>query len=237
MKASRAYRNIISNFAVQIISTIAGIIIPKLIIIQYGSTINGMVGSVGQFLMYAGLVEAGIGNASIVALYKPLTEKSWNDVNVILSEANRKYRKSGFIYILITLLIACIYPFFVSDQIDYSFAFNMTILLSLMGVIDYFLIGKYKVLLTADNKYYIVNFAKMLENCILACGSIFLLINGFSLLIVKGFAVVTHIGEAICLKTYVHFRYQNIEFKSIQRVELKQQKSALLHQICMITSY
>ena len=156
MKASRAYRNIISNFAVQIISAIAGIIIPKLIIIQYGSTINGMVGSVGQFLMYAGLVEAGIGNASIVALYKPLTEKSWNDVNVILSEANRKYRKSGFIYILITLLIACIYPFFVSDQIDYSFAFNMTILLSLMGVIDYFLIGKYKVLLTADNKYYIV---------------------------------------------------------------------------------
>lgn len=111
MKASRAYRNIISNFAVQIISAIAGIIIPKLIIIQYGSTINGMVGSVGQFLMYAGLVEAGIGNASIVALYKPLTEKSWNDVNVILSEANRKYRKSGFIYILITLLIACIYPF------------------------------------------------------------------------------------------------------------------------------
>ncbi len=55
MKASRAYRNIISNFAVQIISAIAGIIIPKLIIIQYGSTINGMVGSVGQFLMYAGL--------------------------------------------------------------------------------------------------------------------------------------------------------------------------------------
>ena len=237
MKASRAYRNIISNFAVQIISTIAGIIIPKLIIIQYGSTINGMVGSVGQFLMYAGLVEAGIGNASIVALYKPLTEKSWNDVNVILSEANRKYRKSGFSYILITLLIACIYPFFVSDQIDYSFAFNMTILLSLMGVIDYFLIGKYKVLLTADNKYYILNFAKMLENCILACGSIFLLINGFSLLIVKGFAVVTHIGEAICLKTYVHFRYQNIEFKSIQRVELKQQKSALLHQICMVITY
>ena len=234
---SGAYKNVMTNFGVQIISTIVGIIIPKLIIIQYGSTINGMVSSVSQFLMYAGLVEAGIGNAAIVALYRPLIDNSWNDINLILAEASRRYKKSGIIYIVISFIIAFIYPFFVKEQVEYSFAFEMTIILSLVGVIDYMFIGKYKVLLTADNKYYIINLSKMIENCILACGSIFLLTNGYSLLVVKGFAVVMHIGEAMFLKVYVYIHYQKALFMSTQHTELVQQKNALLHQICMVITY
>ncbi len=60
MKLNRMYRNLISNLIVQIIATLSGFIIPKLIINVYGSALNGMVSSIGQFLTYAGLVEAGI---------------------------------------------------------------------------------------------------------------------------------------------------------------------------------
>ena len=84
MKLSRTYKNLFSNIIVQVILALSGIIIPKLIILKYGSALNGMVGSIGQFLMYAGLVEAGIGNAAIVSLYNPLMLNDTKCVSTIL---------------------------------------------------------------------------------------------------------------------------------------------------------
>lgn len=237
MKLNRIYRNLISNFIVQIIVTLVGIIIPKFIILTYGSTLNGMVGSISQFLMYAGLVEAGIGNAAVIALYEPLSKNSKEDISAVLSEAARRYKKSGIIYIVITFVIACIYPLMVKTQVNYSFAFSMTLILALTGVIDYLLIGKYKVLLTADNRYYIINFSKAIASCVMACGSIFLLQNGASLLSVKGLAVLAHLGEALFIRGYVKRKYFQYSFQSNRKIELEQQRSALLHQICMVITY
>lgn len=237
VKLSRTYRNLISNVITQIIATLVGIIIPKLVILKYGSAVNGMVSSIGQFLMYAGLVEAGCGNAAVIALYKPLAEKSKEDISAFLSEASRKYTKSGIVYTLITFGIACVYPLAVKTQIEYSFAFSMTMILSMSGIIDYFVIGKYKVLLTADNKYYVINFSKGIASCILACGSIVLMLNGFSLLMVKALAVLTHLGEALFIKQYVKRKYPEYSFQSKRKVVLEQQGSALLHQVCMVITY
>lgn len=237
MKLSRIYKNLLSNVITQVIAAMVGIIIPKLVILQYGSAINGMINSIGQFLTYAGLVEAGCGNAAIVALYKPLAENSKKDINAVLSEASRKYSKSGIIYILITFGIACVYPLTIKAQITYSFAFSMTIILSVSGIIDYLIIGKYKVLLTADNKYYIINFSKAIANCILVCGSTILLLNNFSLLIVKTLAVFIHLGEALFIKGYVKRKYSGYSFQCKQKVVLEQQGSALLQQLCMVITY
>lgn len=237
MKINRTYKNLISNLIVQIISAISGIIIPRFIISVYGSALNGMVSSVGQFLMYAGLVEAGVGNATVVALYKPLVRNSKEEVDIVLAEATRRYTKSGIIYILISFAIACVYPFTVNEQIDYSFAFQMTIILSMIGIIDYLFIGKYKVLLTADNKYYIINFNKAIATCMLSVGSILMLLNGMSLLTVKGFAVITHFAEAVFIKWYIKYHYPELTFKSDKHIKLEQQGSALVHQICMVITY
>ena len=237
MKLSRTYKNLFSNIIVQVILALSGIIIPKLIILKYGSALNGMVGSIGQFLMYAGLVEAGIGNAAIVSLYNPLMLNDTKCVSTILSETARRYKKSGIIYTVIAFGIACIYPVTIRTQIDYSIAFSMTIVLALIGVIDFLIIGKYKVLLTADNKYYIINFSKAITSIFLVCGSVFLLSNNVPLIMVKILAVLTHMGEAIFIKEYVKKNYAQFLFDSKQKINLEQQSSALIHQICMVITY
>ncbi len=109
----------------------------------------------------------------------------------------------------------------------------MTLILACVGVIDYLVIGKYKVLLIADNRYYIINFAKVIASCVLVCGSIWLLLNHKSLIIVKGLAIMTHIGEALFIKGYVKVRYPKYSFKEEEGIKLEQQSSVLLVQICM----
>lgn len=64
--------NIIFGFLGQIITLALGIIIPKLFITNLGSAANGLLSSVGQVLSYLTILEAGLGGASIQALYKPI---------------------------------------------------------------------------------------------------------------------------------------------------------------------
>ena len=62
----------IASLFLQGVVFLSGIILPRFFLQEYGSNINGMVTSVNQFLVYLGLAEAGIGTASLVALYTPL---------------------------------------------------------------------------------------------------------------------------------------------------------------------
>ena len=64
-----------SNLFLQFVTVICGFILPPLIIVHFGSAMNGMVSSIKQFISYLNIVEAGVGGAAIVALYKPLAEK------------------------------------------------------------------------------------------------------------------------------------------------------------------
>ena len=91
MRSKQAFKNVISSIALQLIIVITGIYIPQLMITTYGSEINGMVSSITQFITYLSLVEAGIGNASIVALYGPLATKNQDGINGVLAAAKKFY--------------------------------------------------------------------------------------------------------------------------------------------------
>ena len=73
------------NLLLQIATAICGFILPPLVIGVFGSSVNGMVQSVSQFIAYLNIVEAGVGGASIAALYKPLADGDVKERNSILS--------------------------------------------------------------------------------------------------------------------------------------------------------
>lgn len=59
----------------QIAIFISGLIVPYIMLQEYGSEINGISISISQIIKYFMLVEAGLANASIFALYEPLAKK------------------------------------------------------------------------------------------------------------------------------------------------------------------
>lgn len=69
MRSRQAAKNMIASIFLQGVVFLSGIILPRFFLQEYGSNINGMVTSINQFLVYLGLAEAGIGTASLVALY------------------------------------------------------------------------------------------------------------------------------------------------------------------------
>lgn len=237
MRKKKIVCNIISNIAVQVILAVSGLILPRLILGAYGSTVNGMINSVTQFLAYVGLVEMGVGNAAVIALYKPLAEQDRRRMSAVVSQARKKYDVSGLLYTAAIAALAFIYPFTVQNQLDYWFVFSMTLIIAASGMIDYFIIGKYKVFLYADQKYYILNIARCAAACILTVGSIILLLEGKPLIYVKGLAVLTHLGEAAFIGGYVRRCYPWLNFASGERAVIGQQKNSLVHQLCNMIVY
>ena len=75
MKNKATLLNMISGLILQLFTLVSGFILPKIILIYFGSEVNGLVSSLNQFLSYITLVEGGITGVIVANLYKPI-EKS-----------------------------------------------------------------------------------------------------------------------------------------------------------------
>ena len=142
----------------QIITVAAGFIVPRIMLVYYGSEINGLVNSIAQFIAYFNLVEAGLAGAAIYALYKPLADRDHKSINGVLSATNRFYILSGYIFVALTLGLALIYPALVkSSQLSPLCVGALVLILGVSGALEFFTMAKYRALLTADQKLYILS--------------------------------------------------------------------------------
>ena len=235
---NKVTHNISTNIILQVVLALSGLIVPRFILGQYGSEMNGLVNSITQFMSYLMLVELGVGNAAVVALYSPLVKSDFEQIDGILSNVKKKYYVSGVVYFFFMLLLAAIYPLFLGEQTGYWFSFSMVIMISGTGLVDFFLIGKYKVLLIADQKYYILNFFRIISVCLTTFCSCYLLLNQYSLILVKFLAVVIHLGEAAGIGLYVKWKYPIVNYARRNcSIKINQQSNALIHQIANVFVY
>lgn len=65
MKSKVTLINIISSLTLQVVTVISGFIIPKIILTNFGSSVNGLVSSLNQFLSYITLIEGGITGVAV----------------------------------------------------------------------------------------------------------------------------------------------------------------------------
>ena len=63
--AKKGVLNVFYGIIGQLITIALGIVIPRLVLISYGSEVNGLLNSVTQIFAYFSLLEAGVGVASL----------------------------------------------------------------------------------------------------------------------------------------------------------------------------
>ena len=228
-------RNVSVNIAAQIITAIAGFILPPLIIQTYGSVQNGMVASITQFIAYLVIVEAGIGTVSIVALTKSLHADDKGKINSILAATQSFYSKAGGIFIVMVLILMFAYPHIVSG-VDKLTAGLMVLILSAGAILDFFVVGKYRALLIADRKNYILGIFRIIAVVFNTVISVILIKSGNSFLFVKFISVLIYIF--FCYSTiliYVKMRYKFLNTKEkFDKNTLKQKWDVMYHKFAAI---
>ena len=115
MRSKKAIYNVVSSLALQFVIILYGFIVPKIIITNFGSDVNGLVSSITQFLAYITLLESGFGPVVKSVLYKPIAEKNKLEIENILKTAENFFRKIAFIFILYIILLCIVYPIMINQ--------------------------------------------------------------------------------------------------------------------------
>lgn len=232
MRSEQAFKNMIANLFLQVIVFASGIILPRFFLEAYGSNVNGMITSINQFLAYLGLAEAGVGTASVVALYTPLANNDTKEVNGVLSAARRFYNRSGMLFLGLVGVLTLVYPFMISGQLDNTLVRSMILVLASSTLVDYFFLGKYRVLLTANQEGYVVALIQSAGTLVNMILSIALIYQGASVLWVKSVATGVYMLRLFLVRRYAKKRYPKLDFHAEPRTSaLNQRGAALLHQV------
>lgn len=205
--------NTLASACYQVIIMIIGIITPRIMIMAYGSEINGLVSSVTQFVSYFTLVQAGLSNAAIYALYKPLAEQNRIKISGILSATKNFYYKSGIIFTCLLTGLSILYPMFVNtNKLN---AISMSILIFAIGfngVIDFFLLAKYSALLSADQRNYILSIGSIVSSLLNFIIVLFMVSIKANIVVLKCVAVLSVIVRSMILYIYCYKRYAYVDY-------------------------
>lgn len=156
MKEKKLIKNIISMLIYQIIAIISGFIIPKAIIQNYGSSVNGLITSISQFIAYIYIVESGVGTLIRFLLYKPIARNNKEEIERILKSAQNFLKQILYLYIIYVMILCMFYPKVVSNNFDAYFTVLLVIVIAISRFAEYFMSMEYNLYLQANQQKYII---------------------------------------------------------------------------------
>lgn len=229
---SNVSKNIITSIFYQLVNILVNLLITPLIISTFGSNINGIIQTIRQVMVYVSFVGSGISESAIASLHKPLYNKDYDQVNSIINSCNSFFTKAGIWFCLISVVIAILYPFFIPSNLSFGLTFILIIILSISGASEFFVIGKYRALLIADHKIYIVNTIQILSSIFSLILAYFFVSSGANILLVQLAISFTYIFRTMLLAMYIRRHYSYLD-KSINYSNdgMKKRKSVTIHQL------
>jgi len=207
MRSRKAINNIFAGLLYELVAAICGFVLPRLILTAFGSDYNGLTSSITQFLGYASLMQAGIGGVTRAALYKPLADENDRDISAIVNATQGFLRKVSVIFALSLCALAVIYPFFVIDDFDWLFSASLVIILGISTFVQYFFGLTYQLLLTADQKQYVVSYVQIGTTILNTVIAAILIKCGAGIHIVKLGSAVAFSLNPVLINLYCRHRY------------------------------
>ncbi len=230
--ARKVKLNFIFGIAGQIVTLAIGIILPRLFITSFGSEVNGFINSLNQVFVYVALLEAGVGAASLQKLYTPAGKNDRTEINKILSATNYYYNRVGLLYLIIIIVLAFVYPLIVDSILNYWLMVVLVLLSGISGALPYFFQAKYKLLLQAEGKGYIISALTTVSSLLLSSSKLVLLLMGCNVITVQSIYIVINFTISLIYIFYVKKRYGWITFNKDPDLSLiSQRNSVLIHQI------
>lgn len=234
MRSKKALYNTFAAVLLQIITFLIGLILPRIIIDTYGSSINGLRASISQFMSYLYIIEMGLGGALIYSLYQPLVENNILKINQILSAAKISYKNIGYYFSLLVIVMMVIYPLFVYTKNDLSYIHVLFLVLAigLGGIINYFTTAKYNVLLVASQSQYVVSIIRVIYLLVNTAIMILFIKYKWDIAVVYFISLISNILQVVLTSAYMKLKFKYISFNEEPDLSSYSKRyDVILHQI------
>ncbi len=199
--------NTISSLLFEILTIVCGFILPRLIMEQYGSEINGLVNSITQFIGIITFLEFGVGKVVQSALYKPLTENDKGEISRVVVSARKFFNRIALIMAVYVAFLFVVYPFISKQNFGWLYTAMLLAAMSISSYAQYFFGIVDRLLLTADQKGYIQYTAQAITLILNTVACVILIKLGCSIHVVKLTTSIIFLARPIYLSCYVRRHY------------------------------
>ena len=200
--------NTLSPLVFQIVTILCGFILPKLILVHFGSDVNGLINSIGQFLGVIAFFELGVGAVVQTSLYKPLAEKDFEGISCIISSANSFFKKLGYALLIYVFIIVCVYPVLVTQEFGFWYITTLTIVISIRAFAQYFFGIVNRLLLLADQKGYIQYNAQTIAIIVNTVLCYLLILMNYSVQVIYGMTSLVFLIQPYLIHLYIKKHYR-----------------------------
>lgn len=223
--------NSILSLMQQLVTVVCGLILPQLILKQFGSTVNGLTASITQFLSFITLLQGGVGTVARLAFYKPLAENDDRKISIAYRTVSNFYQKFAIIYVVYLIALSVLYPVIVNTGFSFVYVAMLVIILGLASVFEYFFGQASQMLLLSAQRNYVYSIVQIACTIISTIIGVLLVKNGASIHIVKLAS-----AAAYALRPLILYQYANRKFKIDKNVKpdsslLSQRTAALVRHI------
>lgn len=188
MRSSREQKLVLnSGFSLiqQLVAIVCGLLLPRIILVSYGSSINGLVSSITQFLSFITLLQGGLGTVARVAFYRPLAEKNNYNISVAFKTVSNYFQRFSCVFLFYMIVLAFSYPLIVKSDYKFWYVFFMVIILGISSVSEYFFGQASQLILYSDQKGYMYSVIQIICTIMSTFVGAELAVNGHSILVVK----------------------------------------------------
>lgn len=230
--------NMLVTALYQLTTALFGFILPNLLLNSYGAQLHGYTSTVNSIMSYIALINAGLAPAAVQALYEPLAKKDNKRISEVLNAIDRFYVKSGVLYSIAIIICAVVLPFIISNQIPSYLVVLLMLVIGATNTLDCFVYSKYRVLLQADQRLFIVSLVDTVAYFFRVAIQVSLIYLQQSIVIVMGIPALLVIARTIVLAQYCRKHYPSLD-SSIKpdKTALSKRWSAMLHQLAGLVVY
>lgn len=238
---NKSIKNVVYGLIGQVIILALGIILPRFILQNYSDEANGILNAINQIFTYLALIEAGIGQATLQALYRPVVEKDNESISSIMSATQRYYRKLIWLYAGAVILLAFVYPLIITVEDTSAISFCGSVYWSVFlliffqgvsGVVSFYFVAAYKQLFIADGQNYIISNLTTLTQILVAVTKLVLIGVSANIVFLQFAYLVINAGVAVLYSCMFRKKYKQIDFKAKPDPRaLNQRNSFLVHEI------
>ena len=227
-------KNLFSSLFPQLVNIISNLILPTMIIVVYGSQINGLISTVRSIVSYIALIGAGISAAVTQSLYLPVAKGDINIVKGMLKAADNLFNKCGRSYLIIVCVVSFIYPLLVEGKVHYITMVLLLLVMSISGASEFFVVGRCHSLLYAHQKVYVYSIIQAFSLLVSLILAILMLKLNVDIVLVQFSISFVYILRAFILHNYIKRVFP--QYNGFQKVKpikkaIEKRNDAMIHQL------
>lgn len=143
---------LLSTVIVQLGNIFYGLVLPRMLILSYGSEVNGLMAGALQIVSLVALLEAGLSVASIRQLYAPLAQRDHSMVARLLGSVRHYFLRVAGWAAVVGLGAGILYALSVNSTLEFAVVLLLSWLVIAGPIVDFALNSKYYVFFVASQR-------------------------------------------------------------------------------------